>query len=226
MNFEEPTHAVWNSFQGRDLDMKELSQLRTEYRRFGLDRVNGNPFVQFGLWLQDALDSNLIEPHAMALGTVDPTGRPSVRMLLLRGFDERGFVFYTHCRSRKGRDLENNPQAALTFWWGALERQIRIEGRVEKVSSEESDAYFLSRPKESQWATMASPQSEKIPSRQWLEERANALKEHVPVRPPDWGGYRLIPDGFEFWQGRPARLHDRFVYERRGESWDIDRLAP
>jgi pyridoxamine 5'-phosphate oxidase len=165
----------------------------------------------------------------MSLATVDARGRPAGRIVLLKGVDPRGFVFYTNYESRKGRDLAAHPVAALTFLWKELERQVRIEGRVEKVSAEESDAYYATRPLGSRVGAWASPQSETIENRRWLEERWAALaREHgeAPPRPPHWGGYRVIPDYLEFWQGRLSRMHDRIAYSRAEPGWKIARLAP
>jgi pyridoxamine 5'-phosphate oxidase len=166
----------------------------------------------------------------MTLATATPDGRPSARMVLLRGFDERGFCFYTNYESRKGGELAANPNAALVFWWGELERQVRIEGRVERTSRSESEAYFRSRPPGSQLSAAASPQSQVIDGRAVLEERvarlATGQKDGEVPLPGFWGGYRLVPEVVEFWQGRPNRLHDRLRYRRAGDRWRIERLAP
>ena len=209
-----------------------FADIRREYTRSALDEktVERNPFDQFHAWFQDALDAHIPLANAFALATADRKGRPSVRAVLLKGFDERGFVFYTSYRSRKGRELEQNPYASALFWWEPLERQIRIDGRVEKLSARESDEYFRSRPLGSRLGAWASPQSEVLPDRAALEARlAEATRRHgeQPPRPPEWGGMRLIASEFEFWQGRPDRLHDRIAY--RGDSasgWRIERLAP
>lgn len=209
-----------------------LPELRIEYEGRTLDKsdVAADPFAQFQRWLDEAIQYNLTEPNAMTLATVDPGGKPSARMVLLRGLDERGLVFYTNYSSRKGRALAENPLAALVFFWGPMHRQIRIEGRVEKVSAEESDEYFHSRPRGSQLSAAASPQSEVIPNRAVLDARAAELDRQFPgevPRPDEWGGYRVLPDLFEFWQGRPNRLHDRLRYTRQAsDSWTIERLAP
>lgn len=189
--------------------------------------LDPDPIVMLQKWLDEAVDQP--EPSAMCLGTVDENGRPRGRVVLLRGFDHRGLAFYTNYQSQKGRDLDAHPLACATFWWPGLERQVRVEGAVSRVSPEESDAYFAGRPRESRLAALISPQSREIASRDELEaavaRAAAEFPDEVP-RPPTWGGYRLEPDRFEFWQGRPARLHDRYLYERDGGSWRIARLAP
>jgi pyridoxamine 5'-phosphate oxidase len=190
-----------------------------------------NPFALMQQWLQDALNAELIEPNAMCLATVDEQGNPDARFVLLRGFDERGLVFYTNSQSAKGKQLAHRPYATLVFWWGALERQVRIRGRIELVGDAESDAYFATRPRGHQLAAWVSPQSEPIPDRAWLEGRAAEVEREfegreVP-RPPYLIGYRLIPDSFEFWQGRRNRLHDRLLYTRGADgAWRRERLAP
>lgn len=190
-----------------------------------------NPLVQFERWLKDATQSEYIEPNAMTLATCDSWGFPSARVVLLRAFDEHGFVFYTNYESRKGRELSENPHASLVFWWNLLERQIRIEGRVEKVSEEESNAYFAGRPRGSQIGAWVSEQSQVIEGRETLEQLKAAYEQQfedseVP-RPPHWGGFRVVPESIEFWQGRRNRLHDRLRY-RKTESgiWIIERLSP
>jgi pyridoxamine 5'-phosphate oxidase len=211
--------------------MTDLAALRKSYERAELDEssAHSDPLQQFALWLQQALDAQVPEPNAMTLATVGADGRPSTRIVLIKGLDARGIVWYTNYDSRKGRELENNPYAALQFHWVELERVVRIEGRVEKVSAEESDAYFASRPLDSRIGAWASPQSQVIASRALLV--ANAAKigaRYVlsPPRPPHWGGYRLVPDSFEFWQGRKSRLHDRLRYRLDGGQWVRERLAP
>ena len=206
--------------------------MRREYTREALAEadVDADPVVQFGRWFEQAEQAGLLEPHAMTLATATPDGRPSARMVLLRGFDERGFCFYTNYQSRKGDELAANPRAALVLWWDKLERQVRIEGRVELTSREESEAYFQSRPPGSQLSAAASPQSRVIGDRAALERRVAELATSVPdgkVPLPDfWGGYRLTHEVVEFWQGRPNRLHDRLRYRRAGDGWKIERLAP
>ena len=207
--------------------------LRLEYRRGRLleSEVDPDPFVTFAAWFQEARDAGLYEANAMTLATVGPDGRPSARVVLMRRMDERGFCFFTNYESRKGQDLAANPWAALLFWWGPLERQVRIEGQVEKLSAEESEDYFNSRPKGSRLGAWVSPQSQVIENRQVLEERLAALEaeyaDSEPPRPPFWGGYRLVPTEMEFWQGGPNRLHDRLRYVRKVEGgWRLERLAP
>jgi pyridoxamine 5'-phosphate oxidase len=206
--------------------------MRREYTRAALAEadVDADPVVQFGRWFEQAEAAGLLEPTAMTLATATPDGRPSARMVLLRGFDERGFCFYTNYQSRKGVELAANPWAALVFWWGELERQVRIEGPVEPTSRAESEAYFSSRPQGSQLSAAASPQSRVIPDRAVLERRVAELATEasdgqVPL-PDFWGGYRLTHEVVEFWQGRPNRLHDRLRYRRAGDAWKIERLAP
>jgi len=206
--------------------------MRREYAREGLAEadVDADPVVQFGRWFEQAEQGGLLEPHAMTLATATPDGRPSARMVLLRGFDQRGFCFYTNYQSRKGDELAANPRAALVFWWDKLERQVRIEGRVERTSRAESEAYFSSRPPGSQLSAAASPQSRVIDGRATLERRVTELATgqrdgQVPL-PEIWGGYRLAHEVVEFWQGRPNRLHDRLRYRRAGSGWKLERLAP
>jgi pyridoxamine 5'-phosphate oxidase len=209
------------------------ARLRKEYTRAGLKESDADPdpIEQFRNWFDEALAADLHEPNAMTLATATPAGRPSARTVLLKGFDGGGFVFYTNYEGRKGWELETNPYAALVFYWGELERQVRIEGHVSRISEEESDAYFAGRPRGSQLGAWASEQSRPVEDRSTLEERLRALEaEHegreVP-RPPFWGGYRVEPETVEFWQGRENRLHDRLRY-RRSESgeWRRERLQP
>ncbi len=209
-----------------------IADLRKSYEQGELDESHSDadPLRQFSLWFDQALKSELPEPNAMTVATVGADGRPSTRVVLIKGCDERGFVWYTNYESRKGRELAHNPHAALQFHWVELERVVRIEGRVEKTSAEESDAYFLSRPLDSRLGAWASPQSRVIASRAVLvANAAKAAARHAlnPPRPPHWGGYRLVPDTYEFWQGRKSRLHDRLRYTRQPDgSWLRERLAP
>ncbi|WP_133552921.1 pyridoxamine 5'-phosphate oxidase [Algoriphagus boseongensis] len=210
----------------------KLSDIRKDYTLKTLDikDINPNPFHQFKIWFDEAVDSEVLEVNAMCLSTLGLDGYPSGRIVLLKGVDH-GFLFFTNYESSKGKEIEQNPKATLTFFWPELERQIRITGDLEKVSSEESDEYFHSRPKGSQIGTWTSPQSEKIEDRSILENRIKELEEKFSTqeitRPPHWGGYRLLPKKFEFWQGRPSRLHDRICFEsKEGSNWEIFRLAP
>jgi pyridoxamine 5'-phosphate oxidase len=211
--------------------MNDIADLRKSYERAELDESASaaQPLDQFGLWLQQALSAALPEPNAMTLATVGANGRPSTRVVLIKGFDARGIVWYTNYNSRKGQELAANGFAALQFHWVELERVVRIEGRVEKVAEHESDAYFASRPLDSRIGAWASPQSQVIGSRSVLV--ANAAKFGAkfllqPPRPPHWGGYRLVPDTWEFWQGRKSRLHDRLRYRLDATQWVRERLAP
>ena len=209
-----------------------LSDLRKSYEQGSLEehQVAGEPLRQFQDWLAEALRIGIHEPNAMTVATVGANGRPSSRPVLIKGCDERGIVWYTNYASRKGRELEAHPFAALQFHWVELERVVRIEGAVEKVSAEESDAYFASRPLAHRIGAWASPQSEVIPGRGTIVARAaeHGLKFGLhPPRPPHWGGYRLVPDYWEFWQGRASRLHDRIAYRLQADgSWQRERLAP
>lgn len=209
----------------------DLTALRRDYKHARLDEtdIRPDPVEQFRLWLEEALKAELDEPYAMTLATVDAAGQPSARIVLLRGADAKGFAFFTNYDSRKGNELAAKDRAALLFFWAPLERQVRVEGRVVRVSDAESDDYFARRPRGSCIGAWASPQSAVIPDRQWLEQRVERYNrehgENVP-RPPNWGGYRLVPERFEFWQGRESRLHDRLVYNRSADGWTVERLAP
>jgi pyridoxamine 5'-phosphate oxidase len=209
----------------------DIADLRKSYERDELDETASaaDPLQQFGTWLEQALSAQLPEPNAMTLATVGPDGRPSTRIVLIKGCDARGIVWYTNYASRKGRELAAQPFAALQFHWVELERVVRIEGRVEKAGEDESDAYYASRPLDSRLGAWASPQSEVIGSRAVLvAAAAKAALTHGlhPPRPPHWGGYRLVPDRWEFWQGRKSRLHDRLRYRLEGGAWVRERLAP
>ena len=193
--------------------------------------VDRDPLKLFQRWLDEAIAAGIHLPEAMTLATATPDGTPSARLILLKQADETGFVFYTNYNSPKACELDVNPQAALVFYWPQLERQLRVEGKVERTSADESDAYFKTRPRESQIGALASPQSEVIASRDALQQRADELEKvyegREVERPAHWGGYRLAPERIEFWKGRPGRLHDRILYERQADgSWTIKRLAP
>ncbi|QLE57794.1 pyridoxamine 5'-phosphate oxidase [Nostoc sp. TCL26-01] len=212
---------------------KAIADLRKDYTLESLSETEAdpNPFIQFKKWFEQALAAQLPEPNAMTLATTTPDGKPSARMVLLKDFDERGFVFFTNYNSRKGQELAENPQAAIVFWWAELERQVRILGTVEKVSESESDYYFESRPANSRLGAWASNQSEIIPNRQVLEQRMRELQSQYAnqkaPRPPHWGGLRVIPTEIEFWQGQSSRLHDRLLYTHLDDgSWKIQRLSP
>lgn len=210
----------------------DLAQMRKSYERAELDEahVRPEPLDQFHHWFDAAMHAKVLEPNAMTLATADAQGRPSTRVLLLKGADERGLVWFTNYQSRKGQDLAANPYAAMQFFWGELERMVRIEGRVERVSDAESDEYYQSRPLGSRIGAWASQQSAVLPNREVLEEAWKAQQASLgdnPSRPAHWGGFRLIPDRWEFWQGRPSRLHDRIEYRLQADgTWLTQRLAP
>ena len=208
-----------------------LSNLRQEYMRAGLSEADAHadPLVQFERWFKDALAAQLPLANAMTLATVSPGGSPDARVVLLKGVESGGFVFYTNYESRKGRQLARRPEACLVFLWAPLERQIRIEGSVEKVSPQDSDTYFSSRPVGARLSARASAQSEVVSGRSFLESETEKIKTQYgenPPRPSHWGGYRVVPSRVEFWQGRENRLHDRLLYTRNDSSWKIERLAP
>mgnify|MGYP002681168029 FL=1 len=208
-----------------------IADLRKSYERAELNETasHADPLQQFDQWLQEAIKAEIAEPNAMTVATVGSNMRPSTRVVLIKGYDERGIVWYTNYDSRKGKELAGNPFAALQFHWVDLERVVRIEGRVERVSAQESDAYFNSRPLDSRIGAWASPQSQVISGRSVLVTNAAKYGAQFllnPPRPPHWGGFRLVPDRWEFWQGRKSRLHDRLRYELRNNEWARERLAP
>lgn len=213
------------------MDDKEIQNLRRQYSKstLSVSSVSKDPFKQFEKWFRDVLNSGFLEPNAMTLATASRTGKPSARVVLLKGIHDSGFVFYTNYKSKKGKDIEENPYGCLLFYWDKLERQIRIEGKIEKVSQKESEEYFNTRPYKSRVGAWASKQSSVIESRSVIIKEflkyMMKFKTHVPL-PDVWGGYRLLPDTFEFWQGRPNRLHDRVRYLKSKTGWKIERLAP
>lgn len=208
---------------------KDLHDNRRNYTKHELTekKISLNPYEQFGWWLEDATNDGILEPNAMTLSTATKEGKPSSRIVLLKAFSEEGFIFYTNYHSRKGKEISKNNSAALLFFWDKLERQVRLEGTIEKIEAQLSEKYFASRPFESKLSAIVSEQSEEIPSREFLEDKLEALKESGETnRPENWGGYILKADYFEFWQGRASRLHDRIVYELENGAWKTKRLAP
>ena len=213
--------------------MSTIADIRKDYKQHTLSKsdVNAHPIRQFDIWWAEAIKAEIDEINAMTLCTASADGVPSGRIVLLKGYDDKGFVFFTNYNSFKGKELLENPRASIIFFWKELERQVRVVGVVEKVTEQESDEYFYSRPEGSRLGAWVSPQSTVIPNREWLDEKETHLKKEFgnePVkRPPHWGGYRVKPVTIEFWQGRPSRLHDRIQYSLSGEGkWAIDRLAP
>ena len=211
----------------------EIAKIRKDYKKYQLleNNIEKDPYLQFGKWFKEALNAEVEEPNAMALATISTKGFPTNRIVLLKGFDDKGFVFYTNYEGRKGRHIKKNPDVALVLFWRELERQVRIEGYIEKVSAKESDEYFASRPKESQISASISEQSAEIPDRNFLEMLRDMFvskQGDKPIqRPEHWGGYRVIPRRIEFWQGRENRLHDRFKYcSKDNKTWKIKRMAP
>lgn len=214
------------------MNNNEIANLRRDWSLKELDEsnVSENPFDQFSIWMQEAVEAKILEPNAMALATANKKGIPSARIVLLKNIDRHGLVFFTNYESKKSKDLMENPNASVVFFWKELERQLRVSGSVEKISKKESEEYFKTRPYESRLSAWASKQSSEIPGRKSLEEKFSEMKnrfgeDNIPL-PDFWGGFRLIPKEFEFWQGRVNRLHDRIVYQKKNDAWKIVRLAP
>ncbi len=209
----------------------DIAGIRKDYKLKQLDKkdVHADPFLQFKAWFSEAIAAEVNEPNAMNLSTIKPSGRPSSRIVLLKGIEEKGFVFYTNYESHKGQQLQTHPFASLCFFWPELERQVRVEGQIKKVAPAVSDEYFQSRPYESQLGAWVSPQSKVIENRDVLQQKFQSIKDQYPQtvpRPLHWGGFVLIPDAVEFWQGRENRLHDRILYELKDGQWVLSRLAP
>jgi pyridoxamine 5'-phosphate oxidase len=209
----------------------KLRNMRLSYERDQLieSNISKDPFFQFKLWFDLVIKSEIVEPNAMTIATATKNGIPSARVVLLKEYDETGFTFFTNYGSRKGKELAENPRASLLFWWREFERQVRIEGRIEKISKEESQNYFNIRPLKSRYGALASNQSEVVKDREFLENKFADLEKKFgdnPPMPENWGGYKLIPSKFEFWQGRRDRLHDRICYEKVENNWTISRLSP
>lgn len=214
------------------MNKEQLQNLRQEYSKLALNEseVDANPLLQFQKWLKEALDAEVPEPNAMTLATVGADNKPHSRIMLLKGVDEEGFTFFTNYASKKGSELDQNPHASLCFLWLELERQVRVEGKVNKIPEQESLEYFKQRPYQSQLGALASAQSEVVENREFLENKIKSLENTYPIgkvpKPETWGGYKLIPETIEFWQGRPSRLHDRILFERENDTWNIKRLSP
>lgn len=233
INHRSPAHPLACGGHHLTMPQPSVADLRKDYRLKTLEisDLSPDPIEQFDHWWQEVLAAQIPEPNGMTLATATPEGKPSARIVLLKGFDQRGFVFYSNGLSRKGQEITANPQGALVFWWEPLERQVRIEGSLHPIDPQESDVYFHSRPKASRLGAWASAQSQVIPGRQELEDRLAALEQHyadtdrIP-RPPHWGGFRLSPERVEFWQGRSSRLHDRLCYLKTPQGWSIVRLSP
>ena len=212
-------------------EKKELKNIRLNYGNNQLleSKLSKNPFIQFKNWFDLVLKAEIVEPNAMTIATATKCGIPSARVVLLKEYDETGFIFFTNYGSRKGKELSENPRVSLLFWWREFERQVRIEGKVEKISKEESQKYFNVRPLKSRYGALASNQSEVVKDREFLENKFAELEKKFGENPPmpeNWGGYKLVPSKFEFWQGRQDRLHDRICFERINDKWKIYRLSP
>jgi pyridoxamine 5'-phosphate oxidase len=226
-------NTLLNHYAAINNTMKELADLRKEYTRASLDisSTHKNPVAQFEQWFKEAMDAKVLEPNAMNLATISETGRPTSRIVLLKGIEREQFLFYTNYQSQKGKELEANPECALNFFWPELERQVRIEGIAQRVDDQRSEEYFQSRPRGSQVGAWASPQSAIIKDRQLIEERVKEIEkrfegETVLPKPKQWGGFAVEPFEIEFWQGRASRLHDRLVYTKVDDQWTVNRLAP